>query len=488
MKKVPHGYQEERIQAFLTGPTKAALIADDMGAGKTTTGTEIALRGGFGRILVAGVRDTYSQWAAEFEQQSGGAAKLRRIDSTKAGKQALADFLAGEDGFWFAGIQFLVRQDWDYVDATDNHGNPVYEIDRLTGQPTEKVKRERKHKALYRKMKPLDLFLLDEAHMVLANRKAIGRRTVTSIKTEYKAALSGTPSGNSFEGMWSVTRWLWPELITGVHQDWVDQWCTTETVYIKGGKTAQKVTGERWPGAFVDSLPMYFRYEAEPVPAPKLVHVDISPEQRDQYDSLVRDMMVWVGNQPVIAELTITQRQLLRTATLGEFSLNADGEIDFAIDTKSAKINALAGLLKHYGEQPVIIGCDRKRFVKVVAEQMRRAGLSVEEWTGDTPSKERDRIKEAFMAGTVRYIVCVFKSMSTGLDGMQKTCSKAIAINELEGDPTTMQQWIRRVWRPPYNPDFEWVKIQASNTFDDDTYAKNLLKEVSLQNSLKHAA
>lgn len=466
----PHDYQMERIDSFLIEPTKAALVGDEMGAGKTLTATEIALRGGFQRVLIVGVKDTYDSWTATIAAQSDGGTVLRRLDSTSEGKRAMNDFLEGADGFYFTGSQYLVRQDWEYT---------------ATGEVDDKGKAitERTQRKIYKKMRPLDLIIWDEVH-VLQNRRSAGFKTAQHIPAEYKVGLSGTPGGNSFDGLWAVTKWLWPDLVDGSYWRWREQWCQTEEVYLGAGKKTTKVIGEKNPGAFVASLPLYFRHEAEEPPAPLVIEVDMEPEQQEQYEMLEQDLMLWYEQQVKVIEFPTHLRQVLRTATLGTMKLVGDDEIHFDLDTHSAKLKALSGILKFWDGEQVIIGMDSKRFLKACVAQMQRAGLKVAEWSGDVSTKERERIKAAFLAGEIQYIAATIASMSTGLDGFQRVCSKLVWLNELDGNPAMNAQFLARLWRPPYNRDFQHVKILARDTWDSETHAKNAMTRAANRKAL----
>lgn len=472
-KLTPHDYQRMRIDSFLTESTKAALCSDEMGSGKTLVATEIILGGNFKRVLIVGVKDTFDTWSATLENQSEGAVQLRRLDSTKTGRANFNAFLAGERGIFFAGSQFLVRQDWEY--------EPTGEVDE-----NGKAIRERTQLKTYKKMVPLDLLVWDEVH-VLQDRKSAGFKTAQHIPAEYKLGMSGTPGGNSFDGLWAVTKWLWPDLIDGSFWRWREQWCEMEDKYIGGGKVTKKVVGEREPGAFVATLPLYFRHEAEPVPDPIIVEVDLEPEQREQYDMLEKDRLLWFEEQVKIIDMPAHVRQMLRTATLGTMKLVNDDEIFFDIDCRSAKLKALSGILKFWGDERAIIGMDSKRFVKAVVAQMRNAGLSVAEWSGDVSTKDRERIKADFIAGRVQYIACTISSMSTGLDGFQRVCSKLVWLNELDGNPSLNEQFVRRLFRPGRVGNFEQVKIIARNTWDDEVHRGNVLKSASMRKTLSAA-
>jgi len=380
----------------------------------------------------------------------------------------------------------LVSKDWGHEPVLDSYG--VQQVSEKTGKPVTKAV----HLGTFAKMKPVDLFLFDEVHMI-QNRKSRSKRTVYSIKSDWKVALSGTFYGNSFVGAWAVARWLWRDLIPASFYAWVAEWC--ETVYDPFAFGNQKVVGEKVAGAFVASLPLYFRAEAtEEAPAPRVVLVDLTPEQRRDYESLERDMVVWLksqtGVEPLIVDLPITLRARLRTATLGTMSLDADGEIFFPHDTKSSKLDALSKLLHEYGKQPVIIGVDSKRFAKVTVARMKAGGLAVAEWSGDVNSKGRDAIKAAFLAGELQYIVSVIPSMSTGIDGLQGVCSKVVWLSQSD-DLSQNTQWLARTFRPGRTMqygEFEHTVIQARETLDLGIFNKKASELAAQNDTLRYVA
>jgi superfamily II DNA or RNA helicase len=486
MKQTPRAAQSERIQRFLAEPTKAALVADDPGFGKTLVAVEVAQQ--FDRVLIIGVKDTAHQFADLFSIQTEGRITLRRIDSTKPGKAALADMLAGNAGHFFVGAQFLTTQDWGHEKQFNADGTPKYVV-KADGTVTDKQESVRVHLKTYAKMKPMDLIVFDEIHMV-QNRKSVGIRTLRTIKTEWKLGMSGTPYGNKFPGIWAIARWLWPEIIDASFIRWSDEWCTKETVYLGGGKSTEQIVGEKEPGKFVSTLPLYIRAEAERVPPAVEVYVDLTPAQRRQYSELEADLVTWLGEHPLVVDLPVQLRQRLRTATLGEMSATVDGEIYFDLNCKSSKLQALAGILGHWGNQPAIIGTDSKRFAKVVHARMLAAGEKVALWTGDVSSVQRDQIKADFLAGDgrVQYIVATIASMSTGLDGFQKVCSKLAILSELDGNEAVNEQFVRRLFRPGRVGEFQWVRILAKDTKDAGVLGANLARSLTNRVTLRHAA
>lgn len=510
--------QEEAIQLMLAEPTHAVCNASTMSAGKTVITSEWIIRSGVQRVLIIGVKDTAKQWAAALSDQSDGEIQLRRIDGTKAGRSNLASMLSGESGVFFSGSQFLTTQDWEHRDKLDADGEPIPEVDRKSGELTGKNVRERVHKRIFKKMKTqLDALVVDEIHIMAANRKNVGRRTLISIPTDWKVALSGTFYGNKFENAWSVTRWLWPSLIDASFHRWKAVWCALgEPTYVRrNGKLEEieeieNIAGEKEPGRFVASLPCYFRIEAaEAPPAPKMVFVDLSAPQREQYRAMEKDMLVWLRERhpgaseqdlvPLVAELPIAMRQRLRTATLGEMSLDGNGEVQFDLDAASTKLDALSGILGHYrmkdpvdAQRKVVIYTDSKRAAKVAVARMQRAGLSVAEWSGDVPSKKRDDIKTSFLRplseGGLQYIVAVISAFGTGLDGFQRVCSTIVSLSEIEGDAVQNLQAVHRIWRRGVDRDaYEHVMIVARDTLDEGVFGGLRARESSMLTTMRAA-
>ncbi|GAB2699295.1 superfamily II DNA or RNA helicase [Microbacterium marinum] len=119
--------QEFAIRRILEehGESDGALLADDMGVGKTVQATEIALRGGFKRGLFIALPDTHDQWVERIYAQSEGKIRARVMNGTPAGRAQLAAFLAGEDGFFIAGSHFLVAQDFESRPVPNPAFNPA---------------------------------------------------------------------------------------------------------------------------------------------------------------------------------------------------------------------------------------------------------------------------------------------------------------------------------------------------------------------------
>lgn len=472
-KLTPYPRQEEAIQRMMAEPTQSILLASEQDQGKTLLSIEFALRMGFKRVLFIGIKDTFDQFRERAEAQSDGAQTIRRIDASKPGTAALADMEWGMEGWYFIGQQLFTTRDWrnEPTGKYDNKGKEIQKAvqlhtwDRLD----------------------LDLIVYDEIHMA-ANHQSRGRKTIQAVHPEWKIAMSGTFYGNKFDNAWAPTQWLWPKIIPRSYWAWRDHWCAEFEQRVKGGNTTKVVVGEKAPeGTFVASLPCYIRHVgAEKVPEPTIIEVDLQPEQRRMYDSLEKNLLVWKQDHPFIIEWPVTLKERLRTLALAEFDFIPETqEVYLRDDAESTKLEALWEELAKYPQDKVVLGTHSKKFAKFAVKRMLKKNLKVVEWSGDISSKGREEIKQAWIADEIQYIVCVMKSFSTGLDWAQSNCWRMGVFSEPVGDPTVAGQWVRRVFRTgPHKDKFEWFKIQARSTFDNEEYMALRLKELSQQASL----
>lgn len=465
----PHDYQEEALELMLAEPTRACLLASDMGRGKTLMAVEFALRIKAELVLVVGVKDTWGQFNERFLAQSGGTVGVKNINSTASGKRAEADLLWGIPGVYFIGAQLLTRKDW----------------------ANEKKIRDGKEVSVGRRLKTfdnleLDLVIADEVHLYGAPTSR-GRKTLMGLNPKYRVAMSGTFYGNKFQNAWAPTAWLWPDIVDQNFYSWKARWCLEEAVLTRRGTELKKtlksgeqvvikeLKGEIPPeGRYVASLPLYIRHEDDmELPEPRIVEVDLLPEQRRMYSELEDNLLTWIKGHPFAVEFPSTLAGRLRTASLGSFSLDPEtDEITFDEDMVSSKLDALLAEIERAGGERQVIGTHSKRYAREVARRMQGAGLRAVVWTGDTSTKKRSDIKQMWLDGDIDFIVTVMKSFSTGLDWAKDGCNRMTVLSRPVGDGVTFDQWIKRVFRPGGDREkFEWTEIIARDTYDTGDFA-----------------
>ena len=202
---VPTQEQRAAIDRIASEPTRAALNGSTMGAGKTLIAVEVARELNAETILLIAPLGTRVGWKVTFERQ-GIKLPFRWINSSKDGKQALADWQWQLPGIYFVGVEYFARLGWERKERTN-----VW-------------------------TKVPDLVLFDEVHRS-QNRNSKTYKTLKQLNAGFKLSMSGTPTGNKFEGAWAVAKWLWPLQVNNSFHNWASAWCKFEyNRFVPGGR------------------------------------------------------------------------------------------------------------------------------------------------------------------------------------------------------------------------------------------------------------
>ena len=451
-KLIPTKEQERAIERMVSEPTRAVLNASTMGAGKTLKAVEVVKRLDAQTVLLIAPLGTRLGWQKTFERQEVEL-PFQWINSTKAGKEALSNWYWLQPGIYFVGVEYFVRLGWLGKQRTDTWAR-----------------------------KP-DVVLFDEVHRA-QNRASKTLKTLKQVDGGFKLSMSGTPTGNSFEGAWAVTKWLWQDRIPSSFHKWADEWCKFE--YDHFAPRNRKVVGERKPGAFFNSLPCYIRIESE-VDA-ELVedirYVELSSKQRRAYDQLAKEMITWVQGNPLVVEFPITLRARLRQATLGMFSVDAEGEVSFANDCDSSKIDAMFDILRNdWDNEPALILTDSRKFADVVVH---RLGAPARAWHGEISQTQREQVKQDFIDGKIKYIVAVTSAIAEGVDGLQHGTRNILWLSRSD-NRILNEQAIARVHRQGQTKQVRSVEIVAVDTYDSGVLSSQILKAIEMNKTLKEA-
>lgn len=444
-----------------------------MGSGKTIMAALFGLEMDFRRVLIVGVKDTWDSWSERLAIESDGFQQMYRMDTTKKGQANIQRFLDGEPGYFFIGHALLTRRDWQQIE--DSRG-------------------KRSVRTKFWESAAVDALFVDEIHL-MSNRKSNGWKTLKSIRSEWKLGLSGTWYGNQFENAWSVCRFLWGDLIDPSQARWAEEWCAKEHAYGKGGVKHVKYIGEKNPGEFVKTLPCYTRIDdGDRPPAEIEVKVPLNDVQRYQYDEFENNMLVWLGEHPLVADLPVTMRSRLRQITLATPSIRhavkggeSVEEVYFDDDATSSKADAALDIaFSEFGERIVHL-TDSQRYASYFVKRLRAAGYVAEEWSGKVSTKERERIKKEFLDGKIDHLVAVIEAFSTGLDGFQKVCRRIIWHSKSDNG-TSNDQAVMRIYRTGGDKEnFKHWYIQAIGTKDEGQYNNLLEAQLKRNQTLRKA-
>ena len=447
-KLTPTPEQAEAIERIVNEKSGGVLQASDLGTGKTLMAVEAGLQfAPNGIIVVSAPLHTYYGWFDTLFGQTNGTQQLRLVDKkSKRGKGNLEALQWGVAGWYFVGREFFRLQDWsDYK---------------------------------------FDVMIHDECHS-LQNRKSKGFDTARKVNADLTIAQSATWFGSSFEGAWAILRILYPDLdAPGMLADrsyhrWVRNWCAVE--YDHFAENNARIVGEKNVGELAANVPCYINLRNTATDEPELipVYVNLSARQQAYYTQMEKDGIAWLDENPMVAELPITQRIRLRQLTLGETYVAPDTEeIDFALGCKSSKLDAVEGLLGDLVGEQVVIATDSAKFARVVAHRV--GGFA---WTGDKKQSEREEAKQQFIDGKLRVIVATQAAISEGTDGLQRACRVLIELSRSDS-PILNQQMVGRLNRTGQERRVIVYKIMARNTLDDPQAQTLLGKELQMRASM----
>jgi SNF2 family DNA or RNA helicase len=391
-------------------------------------------------VLIIGPLNTYWGWWDTIQRQTGYTSNISKIDSTKDGKQAYENLKAGVAGWYFVGREYFRRLEWDKVVP--------------------------------------DMAMVDECHFA-QNRHSKSFTALKTLKAGYKMSMSGTPAGNKFEGFWAVTRWLWPDKIPKSFWAWVSDYCYTG--YSPFSKV--DILGEKEPGAFTASLPCYIRLE--PNHNLKVVeetrYVDLLPAQKKIYDKFQKDLVVWLGENPMVAEVPIAARIRLRQITLAVPSLTEDGEVVFDEDAKSTKFQALKEIIEDNPNDSMLLLTDSQKYARLVAK---RLGDQAFEWSGQANQKQREEAKQKFLRGEIKYIVAVVSAIAEGVDGLQDVCSTIVWLSHSDSNLMN-QQVVDRIRRRGQKGIVKIYDIVARDTYDEGQLSTLVQRQLDMNASLR---
>lgn len=435
--------QMKAVEKITSEDTKAALNASLMGTGKTLMGVEVSLRIGAKTNLIIGPLNTFWGWHDTIQRQTGYKSNIIRIDSSKQGKQALEDLKGNKPGWYFVGREYFRTLDWTGIVP--------------------------------------DIALIDECHFA-QNRASKSFKSLMKLKAGFKLSMSGTPYGNRFEGAWAVTRWLWPSLVPKSYWKWVYEWCLTG--YSPFSQI--DVLGELKPGAYSKSLPCYVRLEPNHnlEVVSEVRYVDLTPAQRKVYDKFQKDLVVWLGEHPMVAEVPIAARIRLRQITLAVPSMSDEGDIIFEENAVSTKFKALQEIIDDNPDQPMLLLTDSQKYAELVTNRLNKSKTQAFEWSGKANQAQREVGKQAFLRGDIKYIVAVIPAIAEGVDGLQDVCSTIVWLSHSDSNLMN-QQVIDRIRRRGQKEVVKIYDIIARDTFDEGQLDTLVQRQLDMNASLR---
>lgn len=451
--------QQAVMDYMLASPTRSALIAGAVGFGKTLLSVEYAKAVNAQTVLVIAPKNTFmfdfKGWRPTFKRQGFTLPQLT-ILSTNTNWEKLRK---GEAGIYYINREFFG------ISGTE----AMPKMNKVTGT----LSKGRPMRYDWSQISP-DLVIFDEIHAA-QNRKSNIADVLKRLKPTYKVGLSATPAGDKFKGIWSVTRWLFPDHVDRSFWRWAMQWAVVESDPYAG----KVVKEELKAGEFVKTLPCYVFIESDMPPENRIeVKVNLSRAQSDQYQQALHEEIVWLEDNPLVIDYPIVRRTRLKQMALGTVigeEVDEEGNIIVRFDhnTVSSKLDWVQQYIADNPDENLLIVTSSNTYSEAVAQ---RLGSQARAWNGNTKDKDRAKILESF-GKDVKYIVAQHRAIAEGIDGLQYHAHTLIALDENLYNTLNIQV-VGRLNRYPQSKPVDYYVLLAEDTIDT-TDMENLLKKAA---------
>ena len=436
----PWPHQTEALD-FISSKA-GAMLAMDMGTGKSRVVVDLVAKKGYRRVLVlAPLSVVGNVWPGEFEKHAPG----------------LLDVLP------LAGKTVRTRQELA-AKAIDS-GRPtavVLNYDAVWRQPF----------ADWAMRQPWDLLVMDESHRIKAPGGVASRYcSRLSDRVPHRVALTGTPMAHSPLDIYAQFRALDKRVYGTSFTRFKSRYA------IMGGFNRMMVVAYQREAELRDLFySRAYRVESGDVldlPDTLTVNLkcDLGREGRRLYDEMADEFVADVEGGQVTAANALSRLLRLQQITSG-YGRRDDGT-DVEVDTAKAKV--LDDILTDIGKEPVVVFCRFRHDLDVVHRVAAKAGLVSYEVSG----RRKD------LANWTGGVLAV--QIQAGGLGLDLTLARYAIYYSLGFSLGDYNQSMARLHRPGQSRPVEYIHILASDTVDETVMDALARREAVIDHILEEA-
>jgi SNF2 family DNA or RNA helicase len=463
----PHSYQLRVVRQVLSEKAPAAVLADEVGLGKTIEAgliyKELALRGLVRSALILAPKALLSQWQEEMSE---------RFDE---------DFVLTDE----KRFQSFAAQDHVICSLPQF----VRSFDKIASRSW-------------------DILIVDEAHL-LANPASKRRRSVSQLRARWRLLLTATPISNKLIDLYSLIDLIRPGLL-GTQREFEDEYVAdpgiarvlkpqaaeklrstvrqvmcrtrrTETEIVFSGRTVQTRSIDATPeedtliGDITDFLRQLYRrlppptWRAGETKKPARASGSPSTGTRLNRGAVIREIMALqqsLCSSPRAIEQSLRRRAEKHSGEAGVLLPLADR----CRSVESAKERLLQDVLDEIGQEPALIFTLRLETAAHLRDIITARGRTAECYIGALSREEREVVVERFTTGTVDTLIAT----DAGAEGLNLQQRCHVVFNyDLHWNPMRIEQRIGRIHRLGQPQDVAVYNFALRDTIDD--YVLHLL-------------
>lgn len=409
----PRLYPYQRTGAAFLVTARQALLADEMGVGKTPeTIRALQLLDAVGEAVFPAIvvcpASVKRVWEREFEKWWPAARVVVPRSGTVNARQAI------EQG---ADVTVLNYEALLGVSRLAPFGDTRLEgctnCDPLSKRSPARCEREKKpaNEVAWRTV------IADEAHRA-KDPSAKSTRALWALgdAAEFRFALTGSPIANSPEDLWAVMRFVAPAEYAR-KTAFVERYVEMLPNVWSGYGTAVGFKAETRAEFDKFFLPRFLRRPKAAVlpdlpPKTYMVRdVELSGKQRTAYDEMKRALVARIDDGTIFAANPLMELLRLRqfAAAYGE----ADGENGMLLSEPSSKLDALEAVLAELGDRQAVVFAESRQLIDLAYTRLEGRAARI---TGAIPEQDRAINLEGFQQGQVPVLLCTIGAGGVGLD------------------------------------------------------------------------
>lgn len=406
-------YQDVGVRFLQTAVS--ALMADEMGVGKSVQTIEMLRRTGALPALIVARSSVKATWEREFKKW---APELRVVVAPSGTAKATTAILKGEFDVlvvsWDAirSLSRLARFGSVRV-ATCVNCDPT-----STGKPTSCEREPRVLNDVEWKT-----VVADEAHRG-KDPHAKQTRALWALgdAAERRIALTGTPIANSPEDLWSVMRFVSPQEYPA-KTTWLDRYGLKVPNYFSGFDDVVGFRPDRREEFDTYFLPRFIRRLTAQVQPdlPASVYerrdVEMKGKQAAAYKAMKKEMLAEVDGGMLFAENALVQVGRLRQLAVSHGEMQGD---DFVLTEPSAHLDEMENILDDLGpDRQVVVFADSRQLLDLAEERLKKSGIEYGAITGRYNEDQRALFVDQFGQGKSRVMLVQESVGGEGIDGLQ---------------------------------------------------------------------
>ncbi len=451
MASEPDLYPFQRVGVRFLETAQHALIADDMGSGKTIQIIRALARLKAYPVLVVCPNSMKLVWEEEIQKWDpdrttsviGGTASQRK----KAIKYE-ADY-------------YIVN--WESLRLHTNLA-PYGSLALTDKEKESKELNEIEWAAV----------VADEAHRAKdAKSKQTRALWAVSRQTKIRFAATGTPIESHPGELWSVMNFVSPDNFP-VKTKYVERYCH-QTFNPFGGMEIEGLRADTAAEFHAIVDPIMIRRPKDMI-LPQLPEkmetvrwIPMSTKQEKAYRQMQETMIAELADDTVTVALN-PLAQFIRLSQFASSYAGLEGD-KVRLELPSNKVEAFVELLEEAGTEPVVAFAESKQLINLAASVIDKLGISIGLITGDTTPDQRQAYIRDFQEGNLRVMLCT----SAGAEGITLTAARILVFLQRFWSSIKNAQAADRVHRIGQERGVDIITFASIGTVDE--HREKVLKD-----------